>query len=523
MTSAEVLRARDGDLSQTPFPVLLDAIHREGLTCTLELSQRQLHKRLVFEDGAPVACESNLLHETLGKRLVALGKLTEAQYQAALNESVKTGTQMGELLVQKGWVAPFELYRQLQASLAHKILDCFRWGDARYRLSLDAEPPKSALRINPAQLVFTGITTQLPFEIVASQLSFTDAQRFAAVPTPPPTAQLLKLAAKDQRFLQALKGGVTFAELLAKTQLEVEPALRRLYALSVLGLADLEESIRQAQPVSAPAVVAPVAPVSAPPAPPAPRETAGPVGTPFADDDAAVRDALMTAFLEHRSRDPFALLGVGPEASPVVLRQRFLALADGLSPLRFATQELREKAEALLVAHARAFAILADPEQRALWEQRRRAAEEKRRQSQARPSTAEQFRIRTDLLDATSQFEEGCKRLKDGNPRGALEYFEYACDIEPKPRHRAWRAWARFWVDPARHARLALQELSTLANEEGATEEVFAFAGELHEHQQSFAEAETCFRRAYKLNPGQRAYAEAIQRVAKRGIKAGKR
>jgi curved DNA-binding protein CbpA len=422
---------------------------------------------------------------------------------------------MGELLVQKGWVAPFELYRQLQASLAPKILDCFRWGDAKYRLSLDAEPPKSALRMNPAQLVLTGITTQLPFETVASQLSFTDTQRFAAVPAPPATTQLLKLSAKDQRVLQALKGGVTFAELLAKTQLEVEPAMRRLYALTVLGLADRAEAVGPAQPVSAPAAVTtPVMPASTPPPL---SEGKAPGGTPFADDDAATRDALMTAFLEHRSRDPFALLGVAPDASPLLLRQRFLALADSLSPLRFGTQDLREKAEALLVAHARAFALLADPEQRALWDQRRRAAEEKRRQSQARPSTAEQFRIRTDLLDATSQFEEGCKRLKEGNPRGALEYFEYACDIEPKPRHRAWRAWARFWVDPARHGRLALQELSALANEEGATDEVFAFAGEIHEHQRSFAEAETCFRRAYKLNPGQRTHAEAIQRAMRGG------
>lgn len=504
MTSADVLKAREGTLDQTPLPLLLDAIHREGWTCALELTQRQLRKRIVFEDGAPVACESNLLHETLGKRLVELGKLTEAQYQAALAESVKTGAQVGELLVQKGWVAPFELYRELQAGLAHKILDCFRWAEARYRLSLDVEPPKSALRMNPAQLVFTGVTTQLPFETVQRHLPLTGAQRFGAVRGPPVTAQGLKLSAKEQRFLQALKGGGTFAELLARTQLEIEPALRRLYALTVLGLAAQRDGA-EAEPLE-PAPAAPPAPVTEPPAL---------NGTPFADEVLQTRDALVAAFLEHRSRDPFALLGVAADASPQVLRQRFLALTDAFNPLRFRTAELKEKAEALLLAHARAFAALADPEQRALWEQRRRAAEEKRRQGQARPSTAEQFRIRTDLLDARRQLEEGRKRLADGNPRGALEYFEYACDIEPKPQHRAWRAWARYWTDPARHGRLALQELEAVALEEGATDEVFAFAGEIHERQGDLPEAEACFRRAYKLNPAQRAYAEGIQRVMK--------
>lgn len=511
VSAADVLQAREGNLAQTPFPLLLDAIHRQGLTCALELSQRQLRKRLLFEDGAPVGCESNLLHETLGKRLVELGKLTEAQYQAALAESVKTGTQMGELLVQRGWVAPFELYRQLQASLAHKILDCFRWADAAYRLSLDVEPSKSPLRMNPAQLVLTGVTSQLPFELVSTHLALSETERFAAAASPPPTTQALKLSAKDQRFLQALKGGATFPELLARTQLEVEPAWRRLYALLLLGLVERAggSSGEPAAPTP-PEVSAPAGEASAP-------APAVPVASlPFSDEDPAVRERLMAAFLEHRSRDPFALLGVTPEASPLALRQRFLELADVFSPVRFATAELREKAEALLVAHARAFAILGDPEQRALWEQRRRAAEEKRR-SAPRQSAAEQFRIRTDLLDAQSQFDQGRKRLQEGNPRGALEYFEYACDIEPRPRHRAWRAWARYCSDPARHARLALQELTALANEEGATDEVFAFAGQIHQKSGSWAEAEACFRRAYKLNPAQRAYAEAIQLSMKAG------
>ena len=562
--SVDVLKAREGNLTQTPFPVLLDAIHRAGLTCALELSLRQLRKRIVFDDGAPVECESNLLHETLGKRLVELGKLTEAQYQAALAESVKSGAQMGELLVQQGLVAPYELYRQLQASLAHKILDCFRWSEASYRLLLDAEPTKSALRMNPAKLVFTGVTTQLPFEIVSTQLELSDTQRFVSVANPPPTAQALKLAGKEQRFLQVLKGGLTFAELVARTQLELEPALRRLHALLILGLVERAEAAGTIStaaapgfaphsppasapasavmpttasaatdataPMSASAVAGATAPTSAttpttatnatpnarPTTPPVTPAAVVPTAVAFSDDDAKIRDALIAAFLEHRSRDPFALLGVQPDANALGLRQRFLELSDRFSPLRFATAELKEKAEALLVAHARAFGQLVDPEQRSLWEQRRRAAEEKAK-SAPRPSTAEQFRIRTDLLDAQSQFAEGRKRLQEGNARGALEYFEYACDIEPKPRYRAWRAWARYASDPARHARLALQELSALMNEEGATDEVFALAGKIHQQAQNWREAEACFRRAYKLNPNERAYVEAIQLVLKSG------
>lgn len=529
---------RDGTLEETPLPVLLDGILREERTCTLELKLRQLEKRIVFEDGAPVACASNLLHETLGKYLVEKGKLTEAQYQAALGESISTGAQMGELLVQKQLVAPFDLYKQLQANLAHKILDCFRWGDAKWKLIPDAEPSKSALTMNSAQLILTGTSNFLPFDIVATHLTFTDDQRFAAVPTPPPHAADLKLSGKDARFFQALRSRPTFNELMAATALDVEAAMRKLYALVVLGLVGFADQVNKdaqkptvsaqaAAGVSGPAAAqgagqaaTPAAGASAAAAPMAatltaatPASAAGPAGVPYSDEDPALRDALMAAFLEHRTRDPFAQLGVDEDAQAGALKKAFLAVADRFSPVRFHTAELKEKAEALLLAYARAFSALADPEQAALWKKRRAAAAEKKR-SEVKPSTADQFRIRTDLLDARSQFEDGKARLAEGNARGALEYFEYACDIDPKPLHRAYRAWSRFQLDPERNAKLALQELTdTLKDEAG--DEPFRFAAEIHRKFGNWADAETMFRKAFKLNPANRGYADAIATMVK--------
>ncbi|MGZ3458685.1 MAG: DUF4388 domain-containing protein, partial [Archangium sp.] len=117
-TPAQVLRQREGALAETPFPLLLHALAIEERTCTLELKVRQREKRITFEDGAPVACSSNLLHETLGKFLVEKGKLTEADYQKALAESVQTEVPIGGLLVQKGLLSPFDLYKQMQANMA---------------------------------------------------------------------------------------------------------------------------------------------------------------------------------------------------------------------------------------------------------------------------------------------------------------------------------------------------------------------------------------------------------------------
>lgn len=528
MKPQDVLKAREGNLQETPLPLLLNAILVEERTCTLELRHRQLEKRIVFEDGAPIACSSNLLHETLGKYLVEKGKLTEAQYQVALAESISTSTEMGELLVRKQLVAPFDLYKQLQANLAHKILDAFRWADAKYRLIADAEASDSALRINTAQLILTGTSTLLPFDTVATHLTFVDEQRFAAVPVPPPAAADIKLSGKDARFFQALRHRPNFGELMQQTGLDVEPAMRKLYALIVLGLADVVESLSAQHATSEPAPAMPVAvpterrgpapaPETAPPAPASaapvtPMTAAAP--PPTQDEDPRARDALLHAFLEHRARDPFTLLGVPETVTTAQLKKAFLDAADRFAPLRFGSADLKEKAESLLIAYARAFSTLVDPEQLALWKQRKKAADERRR-TEVKPSTAEQFRIRTDLLDSKSQYDEARKRLDANNPRGALEYFEYACDIDPKPLYRAWRAWARYLVDPDSNARLALVDLNDVCRSESAPDEAFRFAGEIHRRAGNYPDAETMYRKAFKLSPQNRQYADIIAQLVK--------
>jgi hypothetical protein len=500
---AHVLRQREGTLSETPLPLLLHALDAEERTCTLELRVRQREKRITFEEGAPVACVSNLLHETLGKFLVEKGKLSEADYQKALSESIQTGQEVGALLVQKGLISPFDLYKQLQANLGLSLLDCFRWTDARYKLIADVEPPSTSVRTNTGQLILTGVASVMPFDAVATHFAFTDDRRFAQVPG----AHGPKLSAKDSRLLQALRTRPTFAELMQRTGYDTETAMRRLYALCIVGVADFADAVDE-RAASAPA---PVAAVVAEPEP----VKAVPTGTPFSDDDEAARNALMSAFMSHRSQDPFALLGVPEDVQPLALRKAFLGMADKFNPLRFNTPDLKEKAEVLLAAYARAFGVLLEPEVAALWRKRRAAAREKERGATGRPSTEEQFRIKTELLDGRTQFDQGKKRLEARNFAGAFEYFEYACDIEPRPMHLAYRAWARYLMKPEAHGKLALQELADVLRQEPGLEEGWFFYGEVSRGEGQWAQAEDAYRKAFKLNPKNRRYVDLIQETIK--------
>jgi tetratricopeptide (TPR) repeat protein len=496
-----VLAAREGTLAETPLPALLQAIAVEGLTVSVDLKVRALEKRIQFEEGSPVACRSNLLHETLGKFLVEKGKIAEADYQRALGESVQSGKRMGEVLVSWKLVQPFDLYRLMQANLALKILDAFRWVEASWRISEDAEQAELSLRMNPAQLVLTGVSSFLPFDVVSAGLPVAPGQRFTLERQAPHQIGQLKLSPKEARLVQALRGTPTFEDLTAATGLEVEDALRRLYALTALGFV---RTVEVAQAGPAPRAQAP-APAAAPqPAPAAPE----PAPAPAAPESTAIlieetdelRNALAARWLAHRGQDPFDLLGVAEGSNPAGLRAAFLDLADRFAPLRFASADLREKAEALLAATARAYGALADPEQAALWKKRRTAAAEKARGAPA-IGAAEAFRIRTTLLDAGTQFSEGLKRLQAGEFRAALDLFQYAADIEPRASHRAHLAWARYLVDPERHARLALRELGEVARGEPSSFDAAFFTAEIQRGLGSWAEAEESYRRAQRANP----------------------
>ncbi|KFE65442.1 J domain-containing protein [Hyalangium minutum] len=505
---SHVLRQREGTLSELPLPLLLHALDVEERTCTLELRVRQREKRITFEDGAPVACVSNLLHETLGKFLVEKGRLSEVDYQKALSESIQTGQDMGALLVQKGLISPFDLYKQLQANLGMSLLDCFRWTEAKYKLIADVEQPATSVRTNTAQLILTGVANMMPFDAVATHFTFTDDRRFAQVPG----VDGPKLSAKDARLFQALKARPTFAELLQQTSYDTETALRRLYALCIVGVVDfadsVDERVASAPPPAAPVVVEPE-----------PVKAAVPSGTPFSDEDEAARNALMSAFMSHRSQDPFGLLGVPEDVQPLALRKAFLSMADKFNPLRFNTPDLKEKAEVLLAAYGRAFGVLSEPDLAALWRKRRAAAREKERGATGRPSTAEQFRIKTELLDGRTQFEQGKQRLEARNFSGAFEYFEYACDIEPRPLHLSYRAWARYLMKPEVHGKLVVQELTDVLRQEPGLEEGWFFLGEVSRGEGQWAQAEDAYRKAFKLNPKNRRYVDLIQETIKNAAK----
>lgn len=498
----EVLRQKSGTLLETPLPLLLHALLVEERHATLELRLRNLEKRVFFEGGVPVGCESNLLHETLGPSLVQKGKLTEAQHHAALAESAKAGKSLQVWLLEKQLVSAFELFRHLQATLGRSLLDAFRWSEAAWRLS-PAEDQDAPVRLNALQLIFTGCQ-QLPAECLKAQLATPPTTVFGLLPDAPSVQEELKLSPKETRVLQAIKKKATLAELCALPGFTPDEVHRRLFAWRLLEFIDTVDAIA-AMPVRS-------RPTPLPQPEPLP---ATPIvhGLPFLDDDVGAQGLLMAEYLSFRSKDAFELLGVGVDTQGAELQKAYLGKAGALPPGRFRTPDAKARAETLQLAYAKAFGALSETD---TWHQhraRRAARETKTPQAVRERAAAEAVRIRTDLLDAQAQFDEGRRRLAAGNAVSAIEHFRYALDIEPRGRFTAWLAWATYQAGQA-SAEACLEAMAKACEQEPTCEEANVWRGDLAMLLGRSPEAEAAFAQALRLAPKNPKYAEALKHAA---------
>lgn len=502
----ELGRAREGSLAETPFPILLQAMFLAERTAVIELRQRNLVKRLALEDGVPVDCDSNLLHETPGKFLVERKKLDEAQYHKALTESAVAGERIEQTLIRLGLIQPFDLFKLLQQNLAFKILDCFcaNWADAKFKVLTNPPEVAQPLRVNLPQLVFTGVSTFTAYGEVEQALAPLGDQALALVPKPPHPLQQLKTGPKDARLIQELRRGATTVELVAKTGLESEDVLRKLYALQALGYLDTLEAVASqlvSEPEPTPAVekarVFRAADIATGPSP---------------EQIEKARNEVTSAYLSYRRKDAFDMFGVDEGVAAATVREAFLAWSERFAPWQFEDGELaslQERARDLFLAGVRAYAELSNPDLRRLVVKRREAA----REALQRKRTTD-FTIKTDLLDAPSHHAEGVRRLEQGEFGPAINLFEFAADCDPrKAIYRVHLAWARFKDNPAAAERKSLADLDEAFRIDPTCGEALFFAGEIHHWAQRLNRADEFLRRASKLLPGDRRPVEALKLV----------
>ena len=193
------------------------------------LERRRTQKKIAFTGGVPFDCRSNLLHETFGRYLVAQGKISEETFQVVQAQSSATGIRFGEVLVGRGLMPADEVSRQLQQSLARRLLDAFTWRDGTYRLLSEPVAVESPPKLNVAQLILPGIAKFAPQAAVDAAVGSLVGQRLALCPEPPFPLHEMRLSEAQMRLAAAREKRPRLDELAVAVALPFEENTRRGY------------------------------------------------------------------------------------------------------------------------------------------------------------------------------------------------------------------------------------------------------------------------------------------------------
>lgn len=366
-----ILRSRSGGLRDTPYPILLLALALREKSAVLLLHRNQLQKEILFDAGSPIDCHSNIATETFARFLVSSGKLSEPDCHAALALTASRGKPFEEILTAQGMLSQAELDRMLQQSLGRKLLEPFSWKSGTFEISFDVPPPlPSALRVKVPQLVLTGILKVETQETVDQEVAFAKDRYLALAPEPLFDPDDIRLTGDQQKILEAGREGRPLAEVVAESGMDEEDVHRVVYALLLLGVLTVTETpVREAPMFELENPFARrTTEVALPPMPSSPARDPSPAVPPSnAGVAPATAAEVIAAHLTHRGKDAFDLLEVEDSDGPLQFIRAFLRMSDKFLPSKFDERTagaLRDKAQEVFLAAARAYAELADPVRR---------------------------------------------------------------------------------------------------------------------------------------------------------------
>jgi len=417
-----LLARAQGDLRDEPYRLLLLAIARQGKSGVLTLARGPLEKDVVFDAGAAVDCQSNIATESLERFLVSSGRISEGQRPDVLPAA--------------------ELTRAMLQNLGRKLLEPFSWTSGTWQFSSDGSPAEAAHRVRIPQLIVTGIVKVEPFETIESALQDAGAMQLSIGASPLFDVSELRLSEEQQRLLGAIREGATLEQFAANEDLQ-----RFVFALLVLGIA------APAAERAAPFFELDLPPEEKPAPRPLPVEAPPPVQP---APQFAPSNEVLTSFATYKQKDAFELLGLESDAGAVEINRAFVRAAERFLPSRY-EEQVRDKAQELLLASARAYAELADPT-------RRQALIDRRTQKPAaaaapapppaptpapapalaapRPTPTQRRRA---IIDPEALYREGRAAAAAGKLRDALGYYEMAADCDAQNgTYAAEVAYARY-------------------------------------------------------------------------------
>jgi tetratricopeptide (TPR) repeat protein len=226
------------DLAQSPISETLRKLSAQRLSGDLQIRSGKTTKIVYFDHGRIVFAASNLKKDRLGEALVALGRITDEQFEAA-SALVRADRKrrFGDALVQTGVLDKGELGRSVARQVNHIVVSLFglNEGVASFEERPSAIPLEYMVSLSLHRLLYDGIRTMKSRELVAAGLGDLD-RRVTLAEVPPFNFDPADAPAEEVDILEHAKRGATLRRLAWQPGGLAVPRLRAVYALLAGGI-----------------------------------------------------------------------------------------------------------------------------------------------------------------------------------------------------------------------------------------------------------------------------------------------
>ena len=231
--------SNQGRLEIALLPRIVRDLWRAKATGNLHLWNRDATKRLVFKDGHIVFAGTNVEKVKLGERLVQAGKIDCSVLELSFRVMERSDERFGKTIVEMGWVSPMEMQRYVVTQIKDIIYSVFTWNEGDYRFEAvdDPVPAELILELHTAEVIYEGACRVINIAAIragigslGNGLKLADGQRLS-----------IPVTREDGFILSRVKECASIGDVVSTSPPGEEESLRRIYALVLAGVLDIEE------------------------------------------------------------------------------------------------------------------------------------------------------------------------------------------------------------------------------------------------------------------------------------------
>jgi len=240
--------ALEGNLKDFSLEDMFRLLASGNKSGTLHLERDDAEGKVCFEGGRVFFASSNWNRESLGRRLVRMGVISEKQLRQALGlqkiqKREKANRRLGQILIDEGYLEAKVLENFIQEQINDTLFDLFRWesGDLRFEGEEGCEEEDIGISVSVENIIMESSRRLELWNRIREKIPSLET-RFIMAGAPGDKSMEIHLKPKEWMLLCYLHGGRSAKELVELTGYNDFETVRILYGMYSAGLIERVDS-----------------------------------------------------------------------------------------------------------------------------------------------------------------------------------------------------------------------------------------------------------------------------------------